>query len=186
MVLPETLTYFNSGLTPAEAAETVPGPTTEYFGELAKQHNLYIVAGLFERDAYKVYNVAVLLTPDGTVGGKFRKVTLPDSEAQAGSYRPGLPRVPDALRHARDDGVLRRVFPRGCARTDEARRGGDCVAGVGLQPRSGSRTGAPRITSIPVSSTYEDINAQLDAVRGVGSRRTDARGGKGLGERRHG
>jgi predicted amidohydrolase len=84
VVLPETLTYFNSGLTPAEAAETVPGPTTEYFGELAKQHNLYIVAGLFERDAYKVYNVAVLLTPDGTVGGKFRKVTLPDSEAQAG------------------------------------------------------------------------------------------------------
>ncbi len=84
VVLPETLTYYSSGLTPAETAEPVPGPSSDYFAALAKQHNLYIVAGLYEKDAHKVYNVAVLLTPEGEVGGKYRKVTLPDSEAAAG------------------------------------------------------------------------------------------------------
>lgn len=84
VVLPETLTYFGTGLTPAQTAEPIPGPTTQYFASLAKQHNLYIVAGLFEKDAHKVYNVAVLLTPEGAIGGKYRKVTLPDSEASAG------------------------------------------------------------------------------------------------------
>ena len=32
----------------ADCAEPVPGPFTEYFGTLAKIHNLYIVAGLIE------------------------------------------------------------------------------------------------------------------------------------------
>ena len=84
VVLPETLTYYNTGLTPAETAEPVPGPSTQYFAELAKQHGLYIVAGLFEKDAHRVYNVAVLLTPEGKLGGVYRKVTLPDGEASAG------------------------------------------------------------------------------------------------------
>lgn len=84
VVLPETLTYYNSGAGPADVAEPVPGPSTDYFAALAKQHNLYIVAGLFEKSAHKVYNVAVLLTPEGKLGGVYRKVTLPDSEASAG------------------------------------------------------------------------------------------------------
>jgi predicted amidohydrolase len=84
VVLPETLTYFGTGLTPVESAEPVPGPSTEFFGALARKHNLYIVAGIFERDGPLVYNVAVLLTPEGKLGGKYRKVTLPDSEVEAG------------------------------------------------------------------------------------------------------
>ncbi len=71
-------------MTPAETAEPIPGPTTAYFAGLAKKHNLYIVAGIFEKDAYKTYNAAVLLTPDGEIGGKYRKVTLPDGEASNG------------------------------------------------------------------------------------------------------
>jgi predicted amidohydrolase len=84
VVLGETLTYYGGGLTPAETAEPVPGPSTEYFGALAKQHNLYIVAGLYERDRHLVYNVAVLLGPDGKIAGKYRKVTLPTNEADRG------------------------------------------------------------------------------------------------------
>ncbi len=84
VVLPETLTYYGTGAAPVEVAEPVPGPSTEYFGELAKKHNLYIVAGLFEKSAHKVYNVSVLLTPEGKIGGVYRKVTLPDGEASAG------------------------------------------------------------------------------------------------------
>jgi predicted amidohydrolase len=84
VVLPETLTYYGTGLKPADVAEPVPGPTTDYFGRLAKEHNLYVVAGLYERAGHLVYNVAVLLGPDGAVAGKFRKVTLPTNEAHNG------------------------------------------------------------------------------------------------------
>jgi predicted amidohydrolase len=84
VVLPETLTYYGSGLSFADVAEPVPGPTTEYFGQLAKEHNLYIVAGINEREGHLVYNVAVLLGPDGAVAGKYRKVALPRSEIEQG------------------------------------------------------------------------------------------------------
>jgi len=88
VVLGETLTYVNLGKTPKEIAEPIPGPSTSYFGELARKHGLYIVAGLFERDGHLVYNSAVLLGPDGQVVGKYRKTSLPRSEVEAGVY-PG-------------------------------------------------------------------------------------------------
>jgi predicted amidohydrolase len=50
IVLPETLTYYGTGKRMDECAEPVPGPSTEYFGQLAKKHDLHIVAGLIERD----------------------------------------------------------------------------------------------------------------------------------------
>ncbi|MBL8815413.1 MAG: carbon-nitrogen hydrolase family protein [Planctomyces sp.] len=84
IVLPETLTYFATGKDFPEVAEPVPGPSTDYFGKLAKQHNMYIVAGLVERDQHLIYNVAVLLGPDGSIAGKYRKVTLPRGEIEAG------------------------------------------------------------------------------------------------------
>ena len=49
-MLGETLPYYGLGKTPVDTAEPVPGPTTEYFGKLAKQHNLYIVLSVFERE----------------------------------------------------------------------------------------------------------------------------------------
>jgi predicted amidohydrolase len=84
VVLPETLTYYGSGKKLIECAEPVPGPSTDYFGTLAKQHDLYIVAGLLERDEHLVYNVAVLIGPDGKIAGKYRKVCLPRSEIEDG------------------------------------------------------------------------------------------------------
>jgi len=84
VVLPETLTYYGSNRTYADCAETIPGPSTEYFGKLAAQHNLYLVAGLLERDEHRVFNVAVLVGPDGRVQGKYRKVTLPRGEIDGG------------------------------------------------------------------------------------------------------
>jgi predicted amidohydrolase len=88
VVLPETLTYYGSGKSYVECAEPIPGPSTEYFGTLAKQHDLYLVAGLLERDEHLVYNVAVLIGPDGNVVGKYRKVCLPRSEIEGG-IQPG-------------------------------------------------------------------------------------------------
>jgi predicted amidohydrolase len=84
VVLPETLTYYGTGLSFADVAEPIPGPSTDYFGKLAKQHDMYIVAGLVERDKHLVYNVAVLLGPDGSVAGKYRKVALPRGEIEKG------------------------------------------------------------------------------------------------------
>lgn len=84
VVLPETLTYFGLRKKYVECAEPVPGPSTDYFGTLAKQHNIYIVAGLLERDGHLVYNVAALMGPDGKFIGKYRKVALPRSEIEGG------------------------------------------------------------------------------------------------------
>ncbi|MER3415829.1 MAG: carbon-nitrogen hydrolase family protein [Gemmataceae bacterium] len=84
VVLGEVLTYVGLGKSLCECAEPVPGPATEFFGKLAAKHDLYIVAGLLERDGHLVYNVAVLLGPDGRLVGKYRKVCLPRSEIEAG------------------------------------------------------------------------------------------------------
>lgn len=88
VVLPETLTYYGLRRGFADCAEPVPGPSTEYFGALAKAHGLHIVAGLVERDGALLYNVAVLLDPDGRLAGKYRKVALPRGEIEGG-LQPG-------------------------------------------------------------------------------------------------
>lgn len=88
IVLPETLTYYGLHKSYADCAEPLPGPSTEYFGTLAKQYNLYIVAGLLEREKHLVYNVAALIGPDGKLIGKYRKTSLPRSEI-AGGVSPG-------------------------------------------------------------------------------------------------
>ena len=82
VVLPETLTYFGTHQSYRECAEPIPGPSTKYFATLARRHDLYIVAGLLERDGPRVYNVAVLIGPDGRLIGKYRKVCLPRSEGR--------------------------------------------------------------------------------------------------------
>ncbi len=84
VVLGETVPYVNAGMQPAENAESIPGPTTTFFGELAKKHRFHLVLSLYERDQHLVYNTAVLLGPDGTFIGKYRKVCLPHAEVENG------------------------------------------------------------------------------------------------------
>lgn len=84
IVLPETLTYYGTGKRMDECAEPVPGPSTAYFGKLAREHDCYIVAGLIERDGATLYNTAALIGPDGRLVGKYRKVSLPRGEVEAG------------------------------------------------------------------------------------------------------
>lgn len=83
IVLPECLTYYGRKLTYADCAQAIPGPSTNYFAKLAKQHDMYIVVGLLERDAHLIYNTAALVGPEGFVG-KYRKVTLPRGEIEGG------------------------------------------------------------------------------------------------------
>lgn len=84
LVLPESLTYYATGLDFAGVAEPVPGPSTEYFGRLARQHGVHLVAGITERDGHLIYNTAVLIGSDGQLIGRYRKVTLPRGEIEAG------------------------------------------------------------------------------------------------------
>ena len=84
VVLGETLTAVALGKPFSEVAEPIPGPSTDYFGGLARKHQLYLVAGLVERDGYLVYNTAVLVGPDGKLVGKYRKTSLPRDEVKAG------------------------------------------------------------------------------------------------------
>ena len=62
-----------------DQAETIPGPSTEFFGNLAKQYGVVIVTSLFERRATGLYhNTVVVLEKDGTIAGKYRKMHIPD------------------------------------------------------------------------------------------------------------
>jgi N-carbamoylputrescine amidase len=62
-----------------DAAEAIPGPSTERLGALAKQHGVVIVSSLFERRAAGLYhNTAVVLEKDGSIAGKYRKMHIPD------------------------------------------------------------------------------------------------------------
>ena len=84
VVLPETITATGNGLSYRDAAQPIPGPATDYFGELARKYGVHLVAGLVERDKHLIYNVAVLIGPDGKLIGKYRKVALPRTEIEAG------------------------------------------------------------------------------------------------------
>jgi predicted amidohydrolase len=84
IVLGETVPYVRTKLSPAECAEPIPGPTTDYFGGLAKQYSLHIAVSLYEREGHLVYNTAVLLSSDGKLLGKYRKVCLPHGEVEKG------------------------------------------------------------------------------------------------------
>ena len=63
-------------------AEPIPGPSTDFFGKVAKDNGVVIVTSLFEKRAPGLYhNTAVVIEKDGTVAGKYRKMHIPDDPA---------------------------------------------------------------------------------------------------------
>ena len=63
-------------------AEPIPGPSTQFYGRLAKQFGVVIVTSLFEKRAPGLYhNTAVVIESDGTIAGKYRKMHIPDDPA---------------------------------------------------------------------------------------------------------
>ena len=62
-----------------DQAEPIPGPSTKFYGALAKELQVVIVTSLFERRATGLYhNTAVVLEKDGSIAGKYRKMHIPD------------------------------------------------------------------------------------------------------------
>jgi predicted amidohydrolase len=82
--LPEGLTLIGTGNSYISAAETVPGPSSRYLGAVARKNNMYVIAGIVERDGDVVYNTAILLDRNGELAGKYRKVSLPREEIEGG------------------------------------------------------------------------------------------------------
>ena len=65
-----------------DLAEPIPGPSSNFFGEIAKQLGVVIVTSLFERRAPGLYhNTAVVIEKDGSIAGKYRKMHIPDDPA---------------------------------------------------------------------------------------------------------
>lgn len=65
-----------------DLAETIPGPSTDFYGELARRLGVVMVISLFEKRAAGLYhNTAVVIEKDGTIAGKYRKMHIPDDPA---------------------------------------------------------------------------------------------------------
>jgi N-carbamoylputrescine amidase len=62
-----------------ELAETIPGPSTQALGKVAKRHKVVIIASLFEKRADGLYhNTAAVIDADGSIQGVYRKMHIPD------------------------------------------------------------------------------------------------------------
>ena len=166
VVLGETLTYVGVGRTSIQVAEPVPGPTTEYFSGLARQHGLYIVTTLYERAGHLVYNAAVLISPEGAIVGKYRKVTLPEGEVDGG-VAPGADYPVFNTRFGRVGMMIcyDGFFPE--VARELTKRGAEVIAWPvwGCNPDLARARAAENHVYV-VSSTYEDIsrNWMLSAV----------------------
>ena len=65
-----------------DLAEPIPGPSTEFFGNVAKECGVVLVTSLFERRAAGLYhNTAVVFDKDRSIAGKYRKMHIPDDPA---------------------------------------------------------------------------------------------------------
>ena len=65
-----------------DLAESIPGPSTEALGKVAKEKGVVIIASLFERRAAGLYhNTAVTIDADGAIKGMYRKMHIPDDPA---------------------------------------------------------------------------------------------------------
>lgn len=62
-----------------DLAEPIPGPATDFFGELAQKHNIVLVTSLFEKRGSGLYhNTAVVFDRSKDIAGTYRKMHIPD------------------------------------------------------------------------------------------------------------
>lgn len=73
--------YFcqNEDVNNFDLAEKIPGPTTDYYSDIAKANNIVLITSLFEKRTAGLYhNTAVVFEKDGNIAGKYRKMHIPD------------------------------------------------------------------------------------------------------------
>ncbi|MEM2702915.1 MAG: carbon-nitrogen hydrolase family protein [Candidatus Bathyarchaeia archaeon] len=67
-----------------QIAESVPGPTTNAIGEVARQFNMYVICPIIERKDGKIYNSAVLINRQGKPVGSYYKMHPTIGEIKGG------------------------------------------------------------------------------------------------------
>lgn len=90
VVLPELWSYLGPKERHAEAAEAIPGPTSEFLAEIVRRHRLWLVAGSYlEKVAGepRSFNTSLALGPDGEIAARYRKLHLFDVDVDGRSYR---------------------------------------------------------------------------------------------------
>jgi beta-ureidopropionase len=72
-------------------AEPIPGPTTDIFSKLAREHGVVTVLNLFERDGGKTYDSSPVIDADGSILGVVRMVHIMEGPGfhERGFYAPG-------------------------------------------------------------------------------------------------
>ena len=81
IVTPEVII---GGPNPLQNAITVPGPATQPFEKIAREHQVHLMLGVYERAGDARHNSTVLISPEGKVVGVYRKVHLATSEGWSG------------------------------------------------------------------------------------------------------
>jgi predicted amidohydrolase len=76
VVLPECLDLGWTDPAASQLAQPIPGPHSDLLAEAARQANIYVVAGLTERAGDRIYNAAVLISPEGDILLKHRKINI--------------------------------------------------------------------------------------------------------------
>ena len=84
VVFPENMNFMGKGL--RYQAEPVPGPTTDFLAEQAREHNIWIMSGSIpETCGEKPKNTLVLIDPAGEIRCKYSKLHLFDVDLDDGS-----------------------------------------------------------------------------------------------------
>lgn len=80
VALPEMFFWRGKATEEHEAAEPIPGPTTDFLAELARRFRVYLLGGsILERNELpRPFNTSVFLSPSGEIIGVYRKVHLFD------------------------------------------------------------------------------------------------------------
>lgn len=80
VALPEVFFWRGKAGEEADAAEPIPGPTTDFLAELARRYEIYLLGGsILERnDGARPFNTSVLFSPSGKMVAAYRKLHLFD------------------------------------------------------------------------------------------------------------
>lgn len=80
ILLPETLDLAWTHPSVFKEAESIPGKRSDFFCSLAREHKIWICAGLTEKTGDKTFNTAILINPSGDIVAKHHKINLLEVE----------------------------------------------------------------------------------------------------------
>ena len=89
IVLPEVALQWQVAGHPLDTALAYPSPETEVFAQIARQYNVHMLLGLFQREGDAVHNSAVLIDGNGGLGGRYDKVHLAVGGESESGILPG-------------------------------------------------------------------------------------------------